>query len=263
VNGDKDFTDVSPQFTVAYRVAPGQTVYGTAARGFKAGGFNAASPAGSEGYGEEHSWNYEGGFKSSWLGQRLALNGAVFYLNWRDLQVNLPNPQVPGQFYIANAGQATSKGLEFEVTARPHPGLDVFGGVGYTNARFGAGSVSSGVKVDGNRLSNTPTYTADAGVQYSRAVSSAATVYGRAEVVSYGDSQYDDANTTGQSAYALTNLRGGVRGKVVFAELWVRNAANTRYVPTAFAYDPRLAPSGFIGESGTPRVFGVRAGLTF
>lgn len=261
VNSEKDFTDVSPQLTVAYRAVPGRTVYATAARGFKAGGFNAASPRGSEAYGEEHSWNYEGGVKSSWLADRLTFNGAVFYLNWRDLQINVPNPQVPAQFYIANAGTATSKGFELELNARPVAGLDLFGGIGYTNARFGSGSMSSGVNVGGKKLANSPNYTANAGVQYSRAISRA-NLYARAELASYGDYYFDDPNSARQDAYALTHFRGGVRSKYVFAEAWVRNAFDTFYVPTAFAY-AGLAPSGFIGESGAPRTFGVRAGLTF
>jgi len=262
VDAERDFTDVSPQFTVAYHPAAGQIVYATAARGFKAGGFNAASPAGSESYGEEHSWNYEGGAKSSWLGQRLAVNGAVFYLNWSDLQVNVPNPLVPAQFYVANAGRATSKGAEVEVTARPLAGLDVFGGIGYTNARFGSGSVSGGVNVGGNRLSNAPDYTINAGVEYSREVAHAVTLYARGELVAYGDYEYDDANTVGQSAYSLANFRGGARRRNVFAEAWVRNAFNTVYIPVAFAY-PGLAPSGFVGEDGPPRTFGIRAGVMF
>ena len=112
------------------------------------------------------------------------------------------------------------------------------------------------------KLANSPAYTADLGVQYSRAIVSRATVYGRAEFVRYGDYQYDDANTAGQSAYSVTHFRAGVRTTRVFAEGWIRNAFDTRYVPIAFAY-PGLAPSGFIGESGAPRTFGLRAGVMF
>lgn len=260
VTAEKDFTDVSPQFTVAYHAAPRQTVYVTASRGFKAGGFNAASPAGREAYGEEHSWNYEGGAKSSWLEDRMSLGAALFFLNWRDLQVNVPNPQVLAQFYIANAGTATSKGLEVEFNARAAAGVDVFSGVGYTNATFGSGSVSSGVNVSGKRLSNTPEFTFNAGVQLSHTVSSAMTLFGRAELTGYGDYKFDDANTTGQDAYALANLRAGVRFKQVFVEGWARNAFDTHYVVTAL---PFPAPSGFIGESGPARTFGVRVGVTF
>jgi outer membrane receptor protein involved in Fe transport len=50
--------------------------------------------------------------------------------------------------------------------------------------------------------------------------------------------------------------------KRTFFDVWVRNAFDTRYVPVAFPY-PGLAPSGFVGENGAPRTFGVRAGVNF
>ena len=52
-------------------------------------------------------------------------------------------------------------------------------------------------------------------------------------------------------------------GKRAFGEVWVRNAFDTRYIPVAFPFDPRLAPSGFIGENGAPRTFGIRIGVMF
>jgi iron complex outermembrane receptor protein len=262
VVASRSFNDVSPQFTVSYPFMPRMSVYGTAVRGFKAGGFNAASPAGSESYGPENSWNYEGGVKTMWLDQRLTLNGAVYFIDWNDLQVNVPNPNVPAQFFINNAGSATSKGIELEVTARPVANVDIFGGLGTTSAHFGSGSTSGGVNVSGNRISNAPSYTLNAGVQLSHALKGRATFQGRAEVVSFGEYQYDDANTQAQGAYALANFRAGVHYSRLFVEYWMRNAFNTFYIPVAFAY-PGLAPSGFVGESGAPRTFGVRAVVAF
>jgi iron complex outermembrane receptor protein len=256
-----DFSDVSPQFAAAYRAAPAATLYATAARGFKAGGFNAASPAGAEAYGEEHNWNYEAGVKSSALGGRLTASAAVFRIDWDNLQVNVPNPQVPAQFFIANAAGARNTGVELEFGARPMAGVDVFAGVGVTNAHFRPGSTSNGVDVSGNTLSNAPANTFDAGVQYSRPVWRAVALMLRGEVVRYGEYQYNDANTMGQSGYSLANFRGGLRGKRLFGEAWVRNAFDTRYIPVAFEFPG--APSGFIGENGAPRTFGMRVGVTF
>jgi iron complex outermembrane receptor protein len=262
VSASKTFSDVSPQFAVAYRATPAATVYGTATRGFKAGGFNAASPVGAEAYDQEHSWNYEGGVKTSAFGGRLIANLAAFHIDWDDLQVFVPNPLVPAQFFVSNAAGAANKGVEVEVAARPVDGVELFGGFGVTNARFSAGSVSNGIDVSGNKLSNAPGHTADFGVQYSRQVWSAASLIVRGEIVRYGAFQYDDANTLGQEAYALTNLRAGLRGKRLFGEAWIRNAFDAHYIPTAFP-QPGLAPSGFLGESGAPRTFGIRVGTTF
>ncbi len=270
VSAEKSFSNVSPQVAVAFRPGADRTLYASVSRGFKAGGFNPASPAGREAYDEEHTWHVEGGLKTSW-GGRVSANAAVFFIDWQDLQLNLPDPAVPGQFFIANVGAATSKGVEVEVNARVTPvgsgasrtiDVDVFGALGITHARFGEGDIASGLAVEGNELPNAPEYTATLGAQLSRAVRESVTVYGRGEAVFYGAYFYDDANTAGQDAYSLANFRAGARGRNVFAEAWIRNAFDTRYIPVAFAYFP-FAPSGFVGEMGRPRTFGIRAGVTF
>jgi len=263
VAAEESFSNVSPQVSVAVRMAPDRMVYGAVGRGFKAGGFNAASPAGREAYGEEHTWNLEGGVKTTWAGGRVTANAAAFRIDWADLQLNLPDPAVPAQFYIANVGGAASSGVEVEVHARVQPGIDLFSALGYTHARFKDGSISSGVNVSGNAIPNTPDYTATFGTQLTRTLRAGVDAYGRAEMALYGAFKYDDLNRAEQGAYSLANVRAGVRGRYVFAEVWVRNAFDTFYVPVALAFDPRLAPSGFLGESGAPRTFGINAGVTF
>lgn len=259
---DKGYSNVSPQFAASFHLQPGKTLYVSVANGYKAGGFNAASPPGTESYDEEHTWNYEGGVKTTWANGRVAANAAVFHINWEDMQLNLPNLFVPGQFYIANVGGATSSGVELEVNARMRPGVDLFGGVGYTKTRFKDNSISSGLPVGGNTIPNTPDYTASLGIQLSHSLTSAASLYGRAEATFSGAFEYDDLNTARQDAYSLANFRAGVRGRVLFVEGWIRNAFDTKYIPVAFAYGG-LAPSGFIGEMGRPRTFGLSAGVGF
>ena len=259
---DQSFTDVSPQFAFGYRVNQQNTAYVSAARGYKAGGFNPTALPGSEAYGEEHAWHLEGGVKSTAAGGTVAVNTAVFFIDWDDLQLNVPNPFVPGQFYIANVGGAKSRGVEVDVTARPHPALDVFAAVGLTNASFTEGSMANGADVSDNDLPFTPDYTATFGGQFSRALNSTIGGFARAEVVLTGAFSYDEGNTRGEDAYSIVNLRAGARAKRLFAELWLRNAFDTRYVPIAIPY-PGFAPSGFIGENGRPRTFGVTIGTSF
>lgn len=262
VVADESFGNVSPQFAASYRFTPEYSAYGTVARGYKAGGFNPASPVGSESYGEESTWNLEGGFKALFAKNRIAFNSALFYIDWNDLQLNVPNLQVPGQIYIANVGGATSTGFELDLTARAAPGVDLFSSFGLTHATFSDGSTAVGVDVSGNDIPNTPDFTASFGGQYARALNANLNAYGRAEVWVSGAFKYDEANTQGQDTYSLVNFRGGVRGKLFFAEGWIRNAFNTTYIPVAFAYGP-LAPSGFVGENGAPRTFGLSAGVKF
>src|SRR5262249_9746976 len=154
---------------------------------------------------------------------RLWAGISAFHIDWTDMQVNVPNVLVPGQFFIANAAGATSSGVELELHAKADRDLDLFGGVGVTHARFSDGSTSNGVDVSGNTLANAPSYTADFGVQYRRALVNGLSLITRAEAICYGDYQYDDANTAGQGAYTLTNLRAGIKGARAFGEVWVRN----------------------------------------
>jgi iron complex outermembrane recepter protein len=259
---ERTFRHISPQVGAAFRLRPDRTVYVSVSEGFKAGGFNPSSPAGSEVYGEERAWHAEGGWKSTWANGRLRANAAVFYVDWDDIQLNLPDPFALGQFYIANVGEATSRGVEVEVTARPHPQMSVFGSAGYTRARFRPGSLSGGVDVGGKDLPNTPRQTAMIGVEVARPIGSRLSFIGRAETVYSGAFEYDNANTEGQEGYAVTNLRAVVGGERLTVELWVRNVFDTFYVPVAFAYQG-FAPSGFVGEPGRPRTFGVTLGVGF
>ena len=263
----RDYAAISPQFGLDYHFTPTQTIYGTISRGFKAGGFNPTAPAGHEAYGQESSWTYEVGTKTAWWHDQLTINFAAFYINWSDLQLNLP---LGTQYYIANAGNADSKGVELELNLRPVAGLDVFGGVGYTDARFlsGATTIQTDafgnnrvINVGGHHLIYTPEFTANAGSQYTWPVCQTVALYARAEVAVYGDYWYTPANTAAQPAYSLANFRAGVRAHHWFVEGWVNNAFDTHDVPIAFEYPN--GRSGLIGESGAPVTFGLRAGLNF
>jgi iron complex outermembrane receptor protein len=262
VSAEKSFSNVSPQFAASYRFRPGRMFYVSAGRGFKGGGFNSASPAGSEAYGEERAWHLESGVKTVVAGGKLSANAAFFYIDWNGLQLNVPNPDIPAQFYIRNIGSARSKGFEFDLNARPHNNVDLFATFGLTHARFGDGTASSGATVSGNRLPSTPDHTVTVGGQLSRDLSPSLTLYGRGEVWFNGGFEYDDANTQRQAAYSLAHFRAGLRGRYAFVETWLKNAFDTRYIPIAFAYGS-LAPSGFVGEMGAPRRFGVTLGMTF
>jgi iron complex outermembrane receptor protein len=262
VTAEKGFSNVSPQFAASYRFAGKQMVYASAGRGYKAGGFNPSSPSGSETYGEEETWHVESGVKTLLAGDKLSANASVFYIDWSGLQLNVPNPAVPAQFFIRNIGKATSKGFEVELNARPHPNVDLFATFGLTHARFADNTSSGGVNVSGKKLPSAPDHTFTVGAQLSKDLKKGVALYGRGEVWFNGGFEYDDANTARQEAYSLTNLRLGLRWRYAFVEGWTRNAFDTRYIPIAFAYGS-FAPSGFVGEMGAPRRAGVTLGVTF
>jgi iron complex outermembrane receptor protein len=262
VAAEKGFSNVSPQVAASYRFAGNHMVYASVGRGYKAGGFNPASPAGSEAFGEEKTWHVESGVKTLLAGGKLSANASLFYIDWSGLQLNVPNPAVPAQFFIRNIGSATSKGFEAELNARPHPNVDLFATFGLTNARFADNTSSGGVDVSGKKLPSAPDHTFTVGAQLSKDLNKSLALYGRGEVWFNGGFEYNDANTARQEEYSLTNFRAGLRWQYVFVEGWIKNAFDTRYIPIAFAFGG-FAPSGFLGEMGAPRRVGVTMGVTF
>ena len=262
---DESFSNVSPQFSAAVRLQPDKMVYVVGPRGFKAGGFNPASPAGSEAYGEEHAWNVEGGVKTMWAGGRVMANARVFRIDWDDLQLNLPDPSVPAQFYIANVGGATSTGVEVELNARVRPGVDVFGGVGYTRARVQGGQrLERRATSPATRCRTRPTTRPRSARRSRIRCGPDVTVYGRAEVAFYGAFQYDDLNT-GAAGRLLAGQLPRRRARPVSVRRSLdpqrlRHAATCRWRSRTV----QLAPSGFIGESGAGRARSASsAGVAF
>jgi iron complex outermembrane receptor protein len=271
---DNSFSEASPQFSVAYHHTPHQMSYMTVSRGYKAGGFNppptgVPAPEGTDVYDAENTWNYELGHKAEWLGNKLVSTVALFYIDWKNLQLNQQIPFGGGQYFIANAGTAFSRGVEIEMKYYPYPWWELFGMVGQTHARFLGGSIAYDANagldqaIGGNTLPFAPTYLGNAGTQISWAPNHYAKMYLRIQVSMHGDFLYDASNAEGQANYSLTGFRGGARGTHWFAEGWIENAWNVHYVPIAIPYAQLGAPSGYIGESGSPRTYGGRAGIHF
>ena len=149
--------------------------------------------------------------KTLWANGRVSANAAVFYIDWDDLQLNVPNPAVPAQFYISNVGGAVSKGVELEISARAAPGRrPVHGGRLHARAVRRRAASRAASNVEGNKIPNTPDYTASAGAAVLARPSGRRRIVGRADVVFYGAFQYNDQNSLGQDAYSLVNLRLGV-----------------------------------------------------
>jgi iron complex outermembrane recepter protein len=271
---DDSFREVSPQFGLVFHVLENQFAYATAAKGYKSGGFNpppagVQAPEGSAYYGTEHTWNYELGYRIRELGGRLDISAALFYTDWKDLQFNQQYPGTAGQYFIGNAGSAYSRGAELETRYRPLKMLDLFGSASVMEARFRSGSTAYNANIGqdedigGNRVPYAPEFKVTAGAEARMAVTSAITAFARAQVTVFGDFDYDASNAAGQDTYSLADFRAGLRSKNWFVEGWVANAFDTDYIPIAIPYAQLGAPSGYVGESGAPATFGLRAGLMF
>ena len=134
------WTNTSPKFTVDYKIGGEGTIYATYARGFLSGAINSgpatAQLAATEVINPELDDNYEIGIKQLLFDRRLSYSLAVYYIEYTDLQVQVANQQ--GQAVTRNAAEATSKGFELELHARPLDSLQVDLTYAYTNARYDA-----------------------------------------------------------------------------------------------------------------------------
>ena len=261
----RNFNQVSPRVSLGYHVTQDALAYAEVAKGYRAGGFNASSPAGHDSYDTETCWNYEAGLKTAWFENRLIANAAVFHTDWRDLQVN---SHVPGgsasDYYIENGGKAKSQGAELELTLKPVRGVDFFGGVGLLDAVYLSGSHSADMDVSGNTLPFAPRVNWHAGSQLTAQFSAQQQAYFRCDVVGTGRYYYDPTNFKAQGGYALVNLRLGTQLGAWRIEGWVQNLFDHDYVPLAIPYgqDAHGAPL-YVGEMGLPRTLGVSIGRDF
>ncbi len=69
-------------------------------------------------------WNYEAGAKLTWFDGRLKTNVALYYIPWKDIQLNA-NRVSDGVDFIANISKAVSKGVELEMQAWPTDALEL------------------------------------------------------------------------------------------------------------------------------------------
>jgi outer membrane receptor protein involved in Fe transport len=107
--------------------------------------------------------NYEAGYKASVLDGALALDVAVFYIDWQDIQISARNAN--GINYRANGSKASSRGVEFTTSYQVTDHLR-FGATGsYTNAKLEADVVSLGGKA-GDRLPQSPRWTGSLTADY-------------------------------------------------------------------------------------------------
>jgi iron complex outermembrane receptor protein len=128
--------------SVDYRFSPQAMIYATTSTGFKGGGVGPRpfNPAQARGFGPETLTNYEVGLKLDLFDRRLRFNTSAFYAQYNGIQLSLLScPQFGGPGPCAlpqNAGDATIKGLEFELFARPVDGLQIDGSLSWIDFNY-------------------------------------------------------------------------------------------------------------------------------
>ena len=251
---DETFDEILPMVSVGYRLRPDLFAYVSAARGFKAGGFNLDAPAGQIEFDPESNWTYEIGARATFDDERYGVGAALFFVDWEDQQLSLFDGAT-GTGFVDNVGESESKGVELEGSARVVEGLDGFATFGLLDTEIDEFTDQFGDDNSGNELPFAPDSTWSLGLQYGRELSDSARGVIRGEYGRTSDFFYDAGNREGED-FALANFRAGIEGRRWGVSVWVRNAFDEEYVPIALQVDP-TNENFFVGESGAPRTVGV------
>lgn len=131
----------TPKVGLDYALNDDTLLFVSAAKGFKAGGFNGINifntQVAQSNYSSETNWTYEAGIKTELLDNRFRLNANYFHNRISDLTLNAQvvvdgNPTFP----VQNAGSATIQGLELEATAVLFDGFSAFATVTLLDGKF-------------------------------------------------------------------------------------------------------------------------------
>ncbi|MGF7147617.1 outer membrane receptor protein involved in Fe transport [Sphingomonas zeicaulis] len=160
-----------PKAQVSYKPTEDITVYALASKGFRLGGTNqSAAVAVPDGYESDSLWNYELGFKSTWLDRRLIFNAAAYRVDWSNIQVTGRDPTNSFGF-IGNAGAARIEGIELEVQSRPIDSLQITTGLNWLPKReLTEDQISSDISAPGragDKIPRIPALTANFSAQYT------------------------------------------------------------------------------------------------
>lgn len=260
VTADKNWKKFTPKATVTYTTENADIVYATVSQGYKAGGFNgiAATEQGATvAFDPENATNYELGFKTNLLGQRVRLNGAVFYLDYTDLQsftVDLESGQVK-----TATGDAEIRGVELEASAFLWEGLLLALNYGYTDSEYVR--FESNPDIVGNALARTPEHSASASLNYEWMLGNGSAINFNTNVmyqdkvfysVSNVDTASDDARTLVNANATWDNYAG------LKVSLWGKNLTDEAYVVHAF--DQSGMGFAIMGE---PMTWGVSVSREF
>jgi len=258
-----DWNAFLPRVSFDWRFSDDHMAYASWAYSEKAGGFNTVTITGNvlpdeRTYDPESSNNYEIGLKSTWADGRVMTTLAAYYIRWDDQIVRAIGGA--GALLNVNAGQTTSKGIEFELMAQLSENWDLRGGFSYNDSKYDdyffaiLGAIGMDPVLDGAELQYTPDLTANISLGYTFPMSNGWEWFNRLDA-SYTDSQtiVQTGNAWVGSAERL-NFRTGFSNDNWVLTLWAYNLTEPNTASTGvFTGNPSRLPDLFI--------FGTRQGF--
>lgn len=269
------FARFTPSVTAEYRLSHDALVYAKVVSGYKSGGFNLRSAFFNDSFDPETLTSYEFGWKTEWFDRRLRINGAVFYADYRDIQLDIVIPGQPNPTLTRteNAGKARVKGLELDINALPAPWLRPSLSYSYLD-----GDVTrvAGDEVALYRMQNTPRHQLTARLDTDVATLRFGTVTMSVDY-NYKDHIFTSARPNPPGAYppgdfipsySLVNARLSLNGEDWLGHgrfevsAWVRNAFDKEYRIEGQGSFYQLHATR-LGVFGEPRTIGVDLRLTY
>ncbi|WP_232455593.1 TonB-dependent receptor [Sphingomonas sp. KC8] len=268
-DGSRKFKDFSPSLVVAFDAADGVNLYAKAVKGYKTGGYNirASSIANfNNGFDAETLWSYEAGVKTQFLDNRVRLNAAAFVSKYRDIQINVQSDPTNARITdVLNAGKATVKGFEGELTIVPADGVRITANYGYLDPKYDEIISGTGQDVSNMfRFTNSPKHSYALGFDYTLPAMSFGTLSANLNQ-SWQSKKYSNASVASGAyiigSYGLLNARLTLAempfAKGVKLGVWGRNLTNRDYYIMQFNIG---RPGALFGE---PRTYGVDLGIEF
>jgi outer membrane receptor protein involved in Fe transport len=228
----------TPKYGLSYHVSSDILTYATVSKGYREGGplfqlpnlcaadlANLGLSTPPTAFKPDSIWNYELGAKTQWIDHRLTVNGAVYYIDWSNIQQTIALPTC-GFVFTGNFGTASSKGAEFEMNYEPTAALKLGLSFSYNDAKL-TSTVPGAQGQAGETLEYAPKWSGAAFAEYTRDINSDTSAYLRGD---FNTTSHEFANFNTQSAYrdiggySLLNLRLGVKHHAWRGGLFVSNA---------------------------------------
>ncbi|MGD9597893.1 MAG: TonB-dependent receptor [Steroidobacteraceae bacterium] len=271
---------VSPKVTLTYKFDSDRLVYATYSEGFRPGGPNRRGTFAP--YKSDTLFNYEIGWKSTWLGNSLRFNGALFYEDWDDFQFSFLGSN--GLTNIVNAGGARIKGVEADLSWAATDRLLLGGSVTFLNSEltkdFCENLDTTGLPLPpdqcdpvsfaakGTELPIAPKFKGNLIARYTFPLASfEANVQGAFSYQSQRRSALlpaDEVELGGPNrAYGLADFSFGLRKERYAIEMFIDNAFDKRADITRFAQcDEQICTHPYI-ITNQPRTYGLKFSQRF
>ncbi|ESQ83128.1 hypothetical protein AEAC466_14795 [Asticcacaulis sp. AC466] len=269
VSAKHTWDSLTPKLEVDYHFTDNQLAYVSVSKGFKSGGFDGRandSAAGAIPYDPENLTAYEAGLKLSWPRQRITLNSAIFWNDYKDLQLSSFAADSSGGFIalFTNAGAATMRGVEIELNARPVPALTLSATVGYLDGHYDTYIGPNGADISDQRhLVNAPKWDTRGGATYRFDLggNGSLTLIGDISYRSKAYTTVSSSEIVAQQAYTLVNaaVRWESPDAGYYVQLGAKNLTDRRYITQAFDLSDSLGYQ--LAYYGDPRTIRLSLGV--